>query len=153
MTEVVHPGDCPVTLSYGHAPGVPGCVVPSERATRPTIVCLCGSTRFAETFNEVAEAETLAGRIVVRPEVVAYHRGRDPQLIAPQVKAKLDELHLRKIDLADEVLVLNVGGYVGESTKREIHYAWRTGKVIRWIEPRRRLRISEMTPSGVGGDR
>jgi hypothetical protein len=51
-----------------------------------------------------------------------------------QVKARLDELHLRKIDLADEVLILNVGGYIGESTLRELEYARATGKHIRYLE-------------------
>lgn len=100
----------------------------------PRIVCLCGSTRFAEQMNEVGAAETLAGHIVVRPEVVAYDQGNDPQLVAPDVKAALDELHLRKIDLADEVFVVNVGGYVGASTRREIEYATATGKPLRWLE-------------------
>lgn len=100
----------------------------------PRIVCLCGSTRFAERMNEIGAAETLAGRIVVRPEVVAYDRENDPQLVAPEVKAALDELHLRKIDLADEVFVVNVGGYVGSSTRREIEYATKSGKPIRWLE-------------------
>ena len=88
----------------------------------PRIVCLCGSTRFAERMNEV----------VVRPEVVAYDQGNDPQLVAPEVKAALDELHLRKIDLADEVFVVNVGGYVGESTRREIEYATATEEYGLW---------------------
>jgi len=50
------------------------------------------------------------------------------------VKAKLDELHLRKIDLADEILVLNVGGYIGESTRNEIEYAKLIGRTIRYLE-------------------
>ncbi|HEX5032046.1 MAG TPA: hypothetical protein VFX78_11385 [Candidatus Eisenbacteria bacterium] len=103
---------------------------------RPRVVCLCGSTRFAETFNEDAARLTLAGEIVVRPEVVTYSRENDPQHIAPEVKAGLDELHLRKIDLADYVRVLNVGGYVGESTRREIAYAERTWKPVEYLEPR-----------------
>lgn len=98
------------------------------------MVCLCGSTRFAEHFNRVATELTLGGYIVVRPEVVAYDAGHDPQLIAPDVKARLDELHLRKIDLADWVLILNVGGYVGPSTAREYEYALATGKRVEFLE-------------------
>jgi len=110
-----------------------------QRRVGPPIVCLCGSTRFADLFNREAEELTLAGKIVVRPEVVAYnnsmvYRGKDPQLIAPEVKARLDELHLRKIDLADEVYVLNFGGYVGDSTSREIAYAKEHGKPLRFLE-------------------
>lgn len=50
-------------------------------------------------------------------------------------KARLDELHLRKIDLADEVLVLNVDGYIGPSTARELEYARAAGKIVRFLEP------------------
>ena len=51
-----------------------------------------------------------------------------------KIKTQLDELHLRKIDIADEVLILNVGGYIGESTQNELNYAFITGKVIRFLE-------------------
>lgn len=102
---------------------------------RPRVVCICGSTRFAERMNEVAITETLAGRIVVRPEVVAYDGNKDPQKINPEQKAALDELHKRKIDVADEILVVNVGGYVGPSTRGEIEYARKQGKPVRWLEP------------------
>lgn len=57
---------------------------------------------------------------------------RSPDLA--YAKPFLDELHLRKIDLADEVLILNVGSYIGESTRREIDYAKRNGKPLRFIE-------------------
>lgn len=102
---------------------------------RPPVVCLCGSTRFAERFNAEAERLTIEGFIVVRPEVVAYSSERDPQRCAPDVKERLDELHKRKIDIADQVLVLNVGGYIGSSTRSEIEYAQRTGKPIAYLEP------------------
>jgi cell division protein FtsB len=55
--------------------------------------------------------------------------------ITPEDKQRLDELHKRKIDLADEVLILNVGGYIGESTKSELEYARANGKTIRFLEP------------------
>jgi hypothetical protein len=109
-----------------------------ERVSRPRIVCLCGSTRFGEAFREANLSETLAGRIVL---TVGCDMRSDAELFVDlsdeevaRVKAGLDELHLRKIDLADEILVLNVGGYVGESTSREIAYARATGKVVRWLE-------------------
>jgi hypothetical protein len=110
--------------------------MPKNSAERPTIVCICGSTRFAEHMNTEAERLTLAGMIVVRPEVVAYNRERDQQFVEPEVKAALDVLHLRKIDLADEVDVVTVDGYVGESTRREIAYAEQTGKPVRYAEYR-----------------
>jgi hypothetical protein len=103
-------------------------------ALRPRIVCICGSTRFAAHMNREAERLTLDGAIVVRPEVVAYSRERDQQFVEPEVKARLDELHLRKIDLADEVVVVTVNGYIGESTRREIAYARKTGKPVRFEE-------------------
>jgi len=89
----------------------------------PIIICLCGSTRFAQVFNEVAIVKTLAGYIVLRPEVVTYDGDTDPQFDQPEVKEALDELHKRKIDLADSVFVIDVDGYIGLSTRSEIEYA------------------------------
>lgn len=106
---------------------------------RPTIVCLCGSTRFSEAFQKANLNETLAGNIVL---TIGCDMKADNELFAgmpedtlTKIKADLDELHLRKIDLADEVLILNVGGYVGESTQREWLYALSNGKRVRWLEP------------------
>jgi hypothetical protein len=99
----------------------------------PEVVCLCGSTRFAARMNAEAARLTLEGCIVVRPEVVQYSAAGDPQHSEPDVKAALDELHLRKIDLADRVLVVNLGGYIGESTAREVAYAERHGKRVEYL--------------------
>ena len=90
------------------------------------VVCLCGSTRFRDEFTEANRRETMAGRIVVAPGVFA-HSG-DP--LTDDDKRRLDALHLRKIDMADSVLVINPGGYIGDSTRREIDYAMRTGKPV-----------------------
>lgn len=98
----------------------------------PTIVCLCGSTRFGDAYRDAMREETLAGRIVLTVGLLGHAEGID---MGGPVKAALDELHLRKIDLADEILVLNVGGYVGESTRREIAYARSRGKTIRSLHP------------------
>lgn len=104
----------------------------------PTVVCLCGSTRFSEAFHDANLRETLAGKIVlsigcdVHPDQEAF--GHLSESEPCEVKARLDELYLRKIDLADEVLILNVGGYIGESTRRELAYARARGKVIRFLE-------------------
>lgn len=107
-----------------------------DRRNRPTIVCLCGSTRFMDTFAEVARNETLAGKIVLTvSDIITYNGATDPQRANPEQKDMLDELHLRKIDLADEIFVLNVEGYIGDSTNREIAYAEKTGKVIKYLEP------------------
>lgn len=105
---------------------------------RPTIVCLCGSTRFSEAYQKANLEETLAGKIVLTigcdMKSDAYlFEGKSEEELA-EIKRRLDALHLRKIDMADEVLILNVGGYVGESTRREIGYATNEGKRIRWLE-------------------
>jgi hypothetical protein len=98
---------------------------------RPRVVVLCGSTRFRDEMGDVNRTETLAGRIVVAPGVFA-HSGDS---ITDEQKAALDALHLRKIDLADQVIVVNPGGYIGDSTRAEIAYAERTGKPVRYLEP------------------
>lgn len=108
---------------------------------RPIVVCLCGSTKFKTQFAEATERETLAGRIVLSVGFFA-HAMTDEERRAkftPAVKKMLDELHLGKINLADEVLILNVGGYVGASTKRELWYAWSQDKRIRWLEDKHRI--------------
>jgi hypothetical protein len=103
---------------------------------KPTIVCLCGSTRFSDAFHEANLRETLAGRIVL--SIGCDFKSDTDLLLAGELttadKHRLDELHLRKIDLADEVLVLNVGGYIGQSTSNEIAYAQNHNKPIRWLE-------------------
>lgn len=104
----------------------------------PTIVCLCGSTRFWRTFQEQSLEETMAGRIVLSIGAAVASDEETfkdwPPAAREHIKASLDELHLRKIDLADQVLVLNVGGYIGPSTAAEIRYALKTGKEVRYLE-------------------
>jgi hypothetical protein len=104
---------------------------------RPPIVCLVGSTRFYEAFRQANFDETLAGKIVLT--IGFYPRDDMPHWqnhgITPDQKEALDALHLKKVAMADEVHVLNCGGYVGESTAREIAYAMRLGKRIRYLEP------------------
>jgi hypothetical protein len=107
------------------------------RKPRPTIVCLCGSTRFYNTFMQANYDETMAGRIVLS---VGFFIHADTEAHSEQIgctaeqKVALDELHKRKIDLADEVLILNVGGYIGESTRSELDYALLHGKIVRFLE-------------------
>ena len=111
---------------------------PQAAEPRPRIVCLCGSTRFMDAFHEAGWRETLLGNIVLSVGVCKYAEtpdgGHVAESLGPEVVKALDELHKRKIDLADEVLILNVGGYVGESTQSEIDYARAHGKPIRWLE-------------------
>ena len=107
------------------------------KAPKPRIVCLCGSTRFKEAFDEANYQETMAGRIVLSVGFFMHTTGnRHGEGIGatPEQKIALDELHKRKIDLADEVYVLNVVGYVGSSTRSEIEYAQKIGKPIRYLE-------------------
>ena len=96
----------------------------------PIIVCLCGSTRFVDTFIEAYANETDDGKIVLSVGRFKPVHGWDGKK-----KAQLDELHLRKIDLSNEVLILNVDDYIGESTRRELEYAKLNGKIIRFLEP------------------
>lgn len=102
---------------------------------KPTVICLCGSTRFVDYFHAINWELTLKGIIVLSIGVVKFgpvdHVGES---LGIDVANQLDELHLRKIDLADEVFVLNVDGYIGESTRKEIDYAKSTGKIVRYLE-------------------
>ena len=114
---------------------------------RPTITVLCGSTRYPATFAEQNLRLTLAGHIVLTigcnlrsTADLAAAIEADTDLDA--VKAELDDLHKRKIDLADEVLVLNVDGYVGESTGSEIEYARAHGKPVRFLVEAGEVRAS-----------
>ena len=101
---------------------------------RPIIVCLCGSMRreFADAWRRAYREGSLAHKIVLAAAVMA---GDEPIGNDDPRKPGLDDLHKRKIDLADEVLILNVGGYVGPSTASEINYAKAQGKTLRWLEP------------------
>lgn len=103
----------------------------------PKIVCLCGSTRFYKEFVWANYYETMKGHIVLS---VGFFTNSSEEAhgghvdISPDDKKKLDELHKRKIDLADEVFVINVRGYIGESTRSEIDYAIAAGKPIRYLD-------------------
>ena len=96
------------------------------------IVTLCGSTRFKEQFLEAQKQLTLEGCIVI--SVGLFGHSGDADVWKPGVKEMLDDMHLKKIDLADEIFVINVGGYIGESTRREIAYTQKTGKPVRYLE-------------------
>lgn len=110
------------------------------------VVTLCGSTRFKEQFLEAQKRLTLDGCIVISvglfghsgvPLVASDQRSSagDDDVWKPGVKEMLDDMHLRKIDMADEIFVINVGGYIGESTRREIAYAEIIGKKVNYLEP------------------
>ena len=81
---------------------------------------------------EVQKRLTLDGCIVI--SVGLFGHSGDEEVWKPSTKEMLDDMHLRKIDLADEIYVINVGGYIGESTKREIAYAEKMGKKVNYLE-------------------
>lgn len=106
----------------------------SKFKVMPKVVCLCGSTRFKEVFEEMAAQETINGNVVLMPNVWLTAEEKE-KVETGGLKDQLDELHKRKIDIADEILIINVGGYVGKSTQSEIDYAMKMGKPIRSLEP------------------
>lgn len=100
-----------------------------KRFTAP-IVCMCGSTRFKQTWIAENARLTSEGNIVLSVGIWGHHERVYP---SPEQKQALDTLHRRKIDLCDWVWVLDVDGYIGESTRREIIYAMSLGKPIRYL--------------------
>lgn len=115
-------------------------VNPNPPTPRPPIVCVCGSTRFYDALQDVNWRFTMEGMIVlsigVCKRIVTPDGGHVGEALGEDVAKRLDELHKRKIDLADRVFVLNVGGYIGESTRSEIEYAKQHGKPVEYLEPR-----------------
>jgi hypothetical protein len=99
---------------------------------KPIIICLCGSTRFSEAFRKANLEETLKGKIVL--SIGCDMKSDDALGLPPETKQILDQLHFRKIDLADEVKILNVNGYIGESTRNELKYAKSLNKKIIFLE-------------------
>jgi hypothetical protein len=100
------------------------------------IVCLCGSTRFIDQFLDEQWRMTLEKKIVL--SVGVWRQGPPDhagEWIGKDVKEMLDDMHLRKIDMSDRVHIINVGGYIGDSTRREIEHAKKTGKPITYLEP------------------
>lgn len=104
------------------------------------VITLCGSTRFKNAFIAAQKRLTLEGNIVISVGLFG-HAGDDEvwegmaEDTVTRTKAMLDDMHKRKIDMADAIYVLNVGGYIGESTRSEIRYASATGKEVLYLEP------------------
>lgn len=96
------------------------------------VVTLCGSTRFKDEYLAVQKRLTLEGNIVI--SVGLFGHSGDDEVWTEGTKAMLDDMHKRKIDMADEIFVINVGGYIGESTRSEIDYALANGKVVKYLE-------------------
>ena len=97
------------------------------------VITLCGSTRFKDAFIEAQKQLTLEGNIVI--SVGLFGHSGDEEVWAEDTKEMLDDMHKRKIDMADEIFVINVGGYIGSSTKSEIECATAIGKNGRYLEP------------------
>ena len=96
------------------------------------VITLCGSTKFKDEFLQQQKRLTLEGNIVI--SVGMFGHAGDQEVWSEGVKEMLDDMHKRKIDMADEIFVINVGGYIGSSTKSEIAYAQSTGKAVRYQE-------------------
>jgi hypothetical protein len=103
---------------------------------KPKVITLCGSTRFKEAINYWNARLTMENNIVISMGVFGHTDmpEHDWTTGGNNDKVMLDELHRRKIDLADEIFVVNVGGYVGESTRGEIEYAVAHGKTVTYLE-------------------
>ncbi len=96
------------------------------------VITLCGSTRFKELFLEAQKRLTLEGNIVI--SVGLFGHSGDEEVWTPGTKEMLDNMHKRKIDMADAIYVINPGGYIGESTRSEIEYAKANGKKVLYLE-------------------
>lgn len=96
------------------------------------VITLCGSTRFKAEFIKAQKDLTLQGNIVI--SVGLFGHSGDNEVWTDDTKEMLDDMHKRKIDMADEIFVINVNGYIGESTKSEIEYAKRNGKIVRYLQ-------------------
>lgn len=102
------------------------------------VITLCGSTKFKNEFMEQQKRLTLEGNIVI--SVGLFSHSEDDEVwdgmgenTVSKTKIMLNDIHKRKIDMADEIFVINVGGYIGSSTKSEIEYAQRNGKKVRYL--------------------
>lgn len=106
------------------------------------VITLCGSTRFKNEFMDVQKKLTLEGNIVISVGLFGHSGdqevwdGMDEGTLS-KTKEMLDDMHKRKIDMADEIFVINVGGYIGDSTRSEIEYAKVHGKKINYLDPMR----------------
>ena len=113
------------------------------------VITLCGSTRFKEQFLEAQKRLTLEGNIVI--SVGLFGHSGDDEVWTEGTKEMLDDMHKRKIDMADAIYVINVDGYVGESTRSEIEYARMKRKYVSFLEPTGILQFL-YAPSSVAGD-
>lgn len=95
------------------------------------VITLCGSTRFKREFEETNKRLTLEGNVVI--SVGCF--GHSGDIITDEQKVMLDDMHRQKIEMADEIFVINKDSYIGKSTRAEIEYAKKLGKKINYYEP------------------
>lgn len=95
------------------------------------VICLCGSTRYKQQFEQINADLTLAGNVVLSVGYFHHVENRDIDIAA--AKILLDDIHKQKIDMSDEVFVINPDGYIGESTRSEIKHAMQTGKHVKFL--------------------
>ena len=103
------------------------------------VITLCGSTRFKDQFMEAQKRLTLEGNIVISVGLFGHSGDNEvwenmDEGTLTKTKQMLDDIHKRKIDMADEIFVINVNGYIGDSTRSEIDYALKHGKSVRYLE-------------------
>lgn len=96
------------------------------------VITLCGSTKFKDEFLIEQKRLTLEGNIVI--SVGLFGHSGDDEVWTENIKKILDDMHKRKIDMADEIFVINKNGYIGSSTKSEIEYALKTNKKVNYME-------------------
>lgn len=94
------------------------------------IITLCGSTKYKDEYLMVNKWLTLQGNIVISVSMFG-HVDKEP--LSQSEKLTLDVIHKSKIDIANEIFVININGYIGTSTKQEIEYADFKGKKIRFL--------------------
>jgi hypothetical protein len=137
FTDVAWEPKCePGKKTWRHLDGYAACMLTRFAEPAPEIVVLCGSTRFPDAFADASKRLGLAGVIVLSVSMFGHAGDLTDEecTIGHPTKDALDALHKRKIDLADRVFVLNVGGYIGDSTRSEIEYATEQGKPIDYLE-------------------
>jgi len=96
------------------------------------VITLCGSTKFKDDFLKEQKRLSLEGNIVI--SVGLFGHSGDGEVWDEGIKEMLDDMHKRKIDMADEIFVINKNGYIGSSTKSEIDYALKTNKKVNYME-------------------
>ena len=102
-----------------------------QKDKKYNIITSCGSIKFKDEFLKVQEKLVLEGNIVFTPN---FFNNIKKEEISLETKEMLDKMHKQKIDMSDEIYVINQGGYIGESTKLEIEYAKSKGKKVTYLE-------------------